>query len=121
MEKFSVKNKTDNPVSKVARRPGIPSPFVIFGKAADSLRWFSRPKPRLVQSRLAVDSCLFMALARLDVKRKGLLGRQTHLLRLLHPVGMADEYLYNIIIGHRLSSINKKRWHRRFAPPCLTI
>ena len=107
MENFSVKNKTDNPVSKVARRPGIPSPFVTFGKAADSLRWFSRPKPRLVQSRLAVNSYLFMTIMRLVVKRRGLLGRQTHLLRLLHPVGMADEFLYNIIIGHRLSSIKK--------------
>ena len=42
--------------------------------------------------------------------KKGLLKRQTHLLRLLHPNGMADEYLYNIIFGHRLSSINKKGW-----------
>ena len=55
------------------------------------------------------------------ILEKGLLGRQTHLLRLLHPDGMADEYFYNIIIGHRLSSINEKRWHRRFALPCLTI
>jgi len=42
------------------------------------------------------------------ILEKGLFRRQTHLLRLLHPDGMADEYFYNIIIGHRLSSINKK-------------
>ncbi len=70
MENFSVKNKTDNPVSKVVRRPGIPSPFVTFGKAADSLRWFSRPKPLLVQNRLAVNLYLNVKLSGLHVKRK---------------------------------------------------
>ncbi len=56
MESFSVKTKTGDPVSRVTRRPGIPSPLITLYKAADSLRWFSRPKPRLIQSRLAVNS-----------------------------------------------------------------
>jgi len=99
MENFSVKNKTDNPVSKVARRPGIPSPFVTFHKAADSLPWFSRPKPRLVQSRLAINSLLNIASIQRLVNWKNLLGRQAHLIQRLHPFGMADEYLYTIIIG----------------------
>jgi hypothetical protein len=31
--------------------------------------------------------------------KKGLLGRQTQLLQLLHPDGMADEHFYLINIG----------------------
>jgi len=67
-----------------------------YNGTADSLRWFSRPKPRLVQSRLAVNSYSFMTIMRFDVKSEGLLRRLTHLLRLLHSVGMADEYADNI-------------------------
>jgi len=78
-------------------------------KAADSLRWFSRPKPRLVQSRLAVNSYLYIILTRLDVKGEGLLRRQAHFLRLLHPDRMANECFYIIIIGHHLSSTGSSR------------
>ncbi|RLG27540.1 hypothetical protein DRO03_11945 [Methanosarcinales archaeon] len=41
--------------------------------------------------------------------KKGLLGRQTHLLRLLHPNGMADEYRLYIIIGFFCQGLIKKR------------
>ncbi len=75
---------------------------------ADSLSWFSRPKPRLVQSRLALNSYLYITPIQLDVKGESLLRRQAHLLQRLHPDGMADEFLYNIIIGHHLSNINGK-------------
>ncbi len=40
------------------------------------------------------------------LNKKGLLGRQTHLLRHLHQDRMANELIYTITIDHRLSSIN---------------
>jgi len=49
--------------------------------------------------------------------KKGLLGRQAHLLRLLHPVGMANEYFYNITIGQSLSSIETAGDGNNF--PCI--
>ena len=84
-------------------------------KAADLLHWFSRPKPRLIQSRLAVNSLRKYTLRRSHVKGKSLLGRQTHLLRLLHPDGMADEYLYYIIIGQSLSRFETARGREQFS------
>ena len=47
--------------------------------------------------------------------KKGLLGRQTHLLRLLHPDGMADEYIYIIIIGYHLSRLKTARGQEQFS------
>lgn len=46
---------------------------------------------------------------RTALNKKGLLGRQTHLLRRLHQDRMANEFVYTITIGHRLSSINDNR------------
>ena len=93
MEDFSVKIKTGNPVSRATRRPGIPSPLVIFGKAADSLRWFSSQKTRLVQSRLAVNSSIVYKPNLAFVKSKALLTRQCHLQQHLRPLG----WLMNIL------------------------
>ncbi|MDI6789568.1 MAG: hypothetical protein QME44_02635, partial [Thermodesulfobacteriota bacterium] len=45
---------------------------------------------------------------RTALNKKGLLGRQTHLLRRLHQDRMANEFVYTITIGHRLSSINDR-------------
>ncbi len=106
MESFSLKTKTGNPVSRAARRPGIPSPFVTFHKAADLLRRFSRPKPRLVQSRLAVSSIINMTPKRFDVNRKGRLGQLARLLLLLHPTVMT---VVSVQYYYRLSLVKPKQ------------
>jgi len=78
MESFSLKTKTGNPVSRVTRRPGIPSPFVTFRKVAALVRWFSSLKPQLVQSHLAVNSMATITSIQALVNGENLLESQTH-------------------------------------------